>query len=114
MLFLFIDDDESIAGAFAELATSLGHRAEVAHSGADALRMTGQTRYDTVFMDIALGDIDGRKLCDYIRAAGASREACIVAITGVADFEVSSSRQFDGYLRKPITASELTGAIGRC
>ncbi|SAL86873.1 two-component regulator histidine sensor kinase [Caballeronia arvi] len=57
MLFLFVEDDENIAAAFADLAASLGHHADVACSGGEALRMTGQTRYDTVFMDIGLPDI---------------------------------------------------------
>ncbi|SAK99847.1 two-component regulator histidine sensor kinase [Caballeronia pedi] len=114
MLFLFIDDDENITNAFAELAASLGHRAEVAHSGGEALRMAGRTRYDTVFMDIGLSDIDGRTLCDYIRAVGPSREACIVAVTGLPDFDVTTSHQFDGYLRKPVTALDLKGVFGRC
>ncbi|WP_250463716.1 MULTISPECIES: response regulator [unclassified Caballeronia] len=115
MLFLFVEDDENVAHAFAELATSLGHRAEVAHSGGEALRMTGGTRYDTVFMDIGLPDIDGRTLCDYIRSAGASHDACIVAVTGHPNFrdDVETS-SFDGYLPKPVTAPDLIEVIGRC
>lgn len=117
MLFLFVEDDENVAKAFAELAASLGHRAEVAHSGGEALRMTGSTRYDTVFMDIGLPDIDGRKLCGYIRSAGASNEACIVAVTGHPDFREDANAgagAFDGYLPKPISASDLAELIARC
>lgn len=44
MLFLFAEDDENVAAAFAELAASLGHRADIAGTGGEALRMTGQTR----------------------------------------------------------------------
>ena len=114
MLFLFVEDDANVAAAFAELAASLGHHADVARTGGEALRMTGQTRYDSVFMDIGLPDIDGRKLCEFVRCAGASTEACIVAVTGTRGFDMDSSRQFDGYLRKPVTASELTEVIRSC
>lgn len=114
MLFLFVEDDENVAAAFAELAASLGHHADVARTGGEALRMTGQTRYDSVFMDIGLPDIDGRKLCEYVRCAGASTEACIVAVTGKSGFDMESSRQFDGYLRKPVTALEVAEIIRRC
>jgi two-component system, OmpR family, response regulator len=115
MLFLFVEDDKNVAHAFAELATSLGHRAEVAHSGGEALRMTGQTRYDTVFMDIGLPDIDGRKLCGYIRSAGASHDACIVAVTGHPNFrDDGKTGEFDGYLPKPVKASDLVDVIERC
>ena len=114
MLFLFVEDDVNVAAAFAELAESLGHRAETASTGGDALRMAAQTRYDTVFMDIGLPDIDGRKLCEYLRSAGASTEACVVAVTGRRDLEVNSLEAFDGFLAKPVTESELTRVIDRC
>ncbi|SAK77729.1 two-component regulator histidine sensor kinase [Caballeronia fortuita] len=114
MMFLFVEDDENVAAAFAELAASLGHRADIARTGGEALQMAGQTRYDTVFMDIGLPDMDGRKLCEYIRCAGASNDACIVAVTGNQDFDAATSVQFDGCLRKPVTASQLTGTIDRC
>jgi CheY-like chemotaxis protein len=114
MLFLFVEDDENVAVAFAELAASLGHPADVARTGGDALRMTGQTRYDCVFMDIELPDIDGRRVCEYVRCAGASTDACIVAVTGSCKFDINSLGQFDGYLPKPVTASELTGIIESC
>ncbi|WP_244206938.1 hypothetical protein [Caballeronia pedi] len=65
-------------------------------------------------MDIGLPDIDGRKLCEYIRCAGASTEACIVAVNGTRGFDMESSRQFDGYLRKPVTAAELAGVMRSC
>jgi CheY-like chemotaxis protein len=113
-MFLFVEDDENLAAAFAELAASLGHDADIARTGGEALRMAAGTRYDTVFLDIGLPDMDGRKLCEYIRFAGASNEACIVAVTGDQGFDASSSVQFDGCLRKPVTASDLTVTIRRC
>nr|WP_061179613.1 response regulator [Caballeronia pedi] len=91
-----VEDDEKVATAFAELSASLGHHADVACPGGEALRMTGQTRYDSVLMDIGLPDIDGRKLSEFVRCAGASTEACIVAVTGTRGFDMESSRQFDG------------------
>ena len=114
MLLLFIEDNEGEATAFAELAASLGHCAEIALSGGEALRMTGETRYDSVFMDIELPDIDGQKLCEYVRSAGASREACIVAVTGTRILDATRLKEFDGYLRKPVTASELSRLIQLC
>ncbi|SAK56390.1 hypothetical protein AWB76_02281 [Caballeronia temeraria] len=57
MLFLFVEDDENVVAAFAELAASLGHHPDVARTGGEALRTTGQTRYDSFFMDIGLLEI---------------------------------------------------------
>ena len=114
MLFLFVDGKENMAIACAELAASLGHRAEVAHSSGEALRLAGQTRYDTVFVGSGLPDIDGRKLCEYIRSAGALKEACIVAIADGGNFDATSMDQFDGSVQKPVTADGLAAIIQRC
>lgn len=114
MLFLFVEDDANVAAAFAELAASLGHHADVALTGGEALRMAGQTCYDSVIMDIGLPDIDGRKLCEYVRCAGASTGACIVAITCTPESDMESWRQFDGFLRKPVTATDLAEVIRSC
>ena len=65
-------------------------------------------------MVIGLPDIDGRKLCEYVRCAGASTDACIIAVTGIREFNTGTLGEFDGYLRKPVTASELTEIIESC
>ncbi|MDR5822664.1 response regulator [Caballeronia sp. LZ043] len=114
MLFLFIEDDLDSAEAFAALANSLGHRSHLAHEGGVGLRLAAATRYDAIFMDIGLPDIDGLTLCKYIRSAGNSTHACIVAVTGKTHLEEEQMGDFDGYVTKPMTELGMTRIIQAC
>jgi CheY-like chemotaxis protein len=92
----------------------LGHQSDLAHHGGVGLRLAAATRYDAIFMDIGLPDIDGLTLCKYIRSAGNSTHACIVAVTGRADLDEAQMGEFDGYVIKPVTESGLTRIIQSC
>ena len=46
-----------------------------------------------------------------MRAHGASRHACIFAVTGMADLSDDELAPFDGYLMKPLTVDALQNAL---
>ncbi|MBR0092984.1 MAG: response regulator [Lachnospiraceae bacterium] len=83
-----------------------------AMSGAEAIAMARNTRYDMVFLDHMMPEMDGietlhalRKIPEYDKG-----EVCIVALTGNAD-ETSRSfyleKGFDDYLAKPMQERKL-------
>jgi two-component system OmpR family response regulator len=111
MQILFIEDDPRLADAFAALASDLGHRADVAYEGQTAMRLTAGKVYDTIFLDIGLPDIDGRELCQLLRAASMNAHACVVAVTGRANLSDAELASFDGYLLKPVTRETMESAI---
>jgi CheY-like chemotaxis protein len=108
---LFLDDHRNSADAFAEIALSLGHEVKVAYDGKTAIQFTSVEPFDVVFLDIELPDSDGRDLCRIIRRDGASRDACIIAITGLTDLRGPELDPFDGYLHKPFSAAALEHAL---
>ncbi|MDR5775104.1 MULTISPECIES: response regulator [unclassified Caballeronia] len=108
MNLLLVDDNEACIETLADIATSLGHTAAIAYDGAGCLALTSHTRFDRIFLDISLPDADGRDICSRIRAAGLSRDARIIAMTGHSDFvDGSGETGFDGYLLKPISLQAL-------
>jgi len=111
MHVLFVEDHRESADAFAALATSLGHKVEVAYDGASAARLTDLQVFDVVFFDLSLPDADGRDLCKKVRERGASRHACIFAVTGMSDLSDDELAPFDGYLVKPLTVDALETAL---
>jgi DNA-binding response OmpR family regulator len=111
MHILFVDDHVESADAFAALATSLGHRTQVAYDGLSARCLAVATQFDAVCFDINLPDADGRELVKLIRAQGASKHACIIAVTGMTDLPDEDLALFDGYLHKPITVEALTAVL---
>jgi CheY-like chemotaxis protein len=108
---LFIDDDQPSADAFAEVAKSLGHTAEVAYDGRQAVAATLATSFDVIFFDIGLPDGDGRELCRRIRHEGASQDASVIAVTGLTDLHAEDLEPFDGFLHKPVSSTALQRAL---
>nr|WP_218626678.1 response regulator [Caballeronia sp. dw_276] len=108
---LFIDDHKDSADAFGEIALGLGHKVQVAYDGRAALELTQAQSFDVVFFDIELPDADGRELCRQVREEGASRDACVIAVTGRTDLRDDDLEPFDGYLHKPISPAALERAL---
>jgi CheY-like chemotaxis protein len=108
---LFIDDHKDSADAFGEIASGLGHKVQVAYDGRSAMALTQTESFDVVFFDIELPDGDGRELCRRVRNEGASRDACVIAVTGRTDLRDKDLEPFDGYLHKPISAGALEHAL---
>jgi CheY-like chemotaxis protein len=108
---LFVDDHQDSADAFAEIAGGLGHTVQVAYSGKKAMELIRIHAFDVVFFDISLPDADGRDLCRSVRTEGASRDACVIAVTGMTDLRGDDLEPFDGYLHKPISGGTLEHAL---
>jgi len=111
MHILFVEDHRESADAFAALATNLGYEVEVAYDGVTAIGLTDTHAFDAIFFDLSLPDADGRDLCRQVRAHGASRHACIFAVTGMTDLSDDELSPFDGYLVKPLTVDALQSAL---
>ena len=111
MHILFIDDHKDSADAFGEIASGLGHKVQVAYDGRSAIELTQAQSFDVVFFDIELPDADGRELCRQVRNEGASRDACVIAVTGRTDLQDKDLEPFDGFLHKPISPATLEHAL---
>ncbi len=96
------------------ILTELGHRADFAGSGEEAVAAV-MRGYDAVLMDVALPGIDGLEATRRIRAlAGAAGRTPIVGIsgrTGADDEKAARAAGMDFYLRKPVSPSALSGAL---
>ncbi|QSN64726.1 MULTISPECIES: response regulator [Burkholderiaceae] len=114
MYVLFVEDDARLCDAFRDLAVSLGHVAHVAYDGHQAMLLAAENRYDTIFIDIGLPDVDGRDLCRRLRAAGPSQLACVVAVTGDDRHRNELHEHFDGYFLKPFTADGFRAVLDAC
>jgi CheY-like chemotaxis protein len=59
MEILIVDDEPQIAEMLARSLTREGHRATVAHSGEEALRVVGHTHLDALFLDVSMPGMSG-------------------------------------------------------
>ncbi|MGQ9554933.1 MAG: ATP-binding protein [Anaerolineae bacterium] len=82
---LVVDDDVPFAHLIQRFLQAQGNRHEVlvAHDGESALRLAEQAMPELVFLDIALPDMDGRKVARMLRHAHGLAEIHLVAVTAL-------------------------------
>jgi two-component system, sensor histidine kinase and response regulator len=104
------------------LATRLlekqGHTVELANNGCEALAALERQSFDLVLMDVQMPEMDGFEATAQIRAreTAGGRRLPIIAMTAHAmkgDRERCLESGMDGYVSKPIQASDLNEAISR-
>ena len=111
MQILVVDDACDSADSLAALATEIGHTVVVAYDCKTAMQYATTRSFDVILCDVGLPDGDGRETCERLRSAGASQDACMIAITGRTDLRSDDFPSFDGYLHKPITWPALRHAL---
>ena len=93
----------------------LGYRADLAANGYEVLDALRQQRYDIVFMDIQMPEMDGVEATHEIHQMWAESERpYIIAMTAhalVGDKEFYLSQGMDDYVSKPIDIENLVRAI---
>ena len=96
-----------------------GHNVMVVANGREALRVLDQQKFDVVFMDVQMPEMDGFEATAAIRAREQSLggHLPIIAMTAHAmkgDRERCLQMGMDGYISKPIRAQELYHVLGNC
>jgi CheY-like chemotaxis protein len=100
---LVVDDNSDAAESLADLVRLLGHDAEVARDGAEALAVARTRRHDVIFCDLGLPRLSGFEVARALRAErGASVR--LIAVSGYAQAEdrrAAAAAGFDRHLAKP-------------
>ena len=113
---LVVDDNEANLMVVSKLLRDTKVRIDAVTSGAEALRKTLNIKYDVIFMDHLMPEMDGieckRKIKE--QTGGRCRETSIVILTANADEEnraLYARESFDGYLPKPVSGEELENEL---
>jgi len=77
---LIVDDDEFLTETFKVILETVGYNVEIATSGMQAIEITSERKFDLVFMDIKLPDINGDEVARIMNRQG--KDTKIVMITG--------------------------------
>ncbi len=116
---LVVDDNELNRQTAVALLERLGHRADTANDGVEALRAVESQPRDLILMDMQMPHMDGweatRAIRKVERESGRSRTP-IVALTatyGVADWHALEKAELDGCIAKPIEISALRDQVQR-
>ncbi|MGA8651026.1 MAG: response regulator, partial [Xanthobacteraceae bacterium] len=96
------------------ILTELGHRADFASSGEEAIAAVTRG-YDAMLMDVTLPGIDGLEATRRIRAiAGLAGQTPIIGISGrgeAGDEQAARAAGMNFYLRKPLSPTALSEAL---
>ena len=112
---LVVEDQLDTATMLAALLTTWGFEAEVAHSGADALRVAAEFRPRVVLLDLGLPDQHGYRLARRMREESTS-EMSFVVVTGWSqrvDQELSAAAGISHHLVKPVNPDALHSILTR-
>src|SRR5262245_22958287 len=88
----------------------MGVDVEVAENGKEALELYQKEKYDLIFMDIQMPEMDGYQTTREIRRAEKDTHVPIIALTAIAlsgDREKCLEAGMDDYISKPIEAEKI-------
>jgi CheY-like chemotaxis protein len=114
--FLVVDDNVDAAASQAQLLRMLGHDAETANSGEEALRKAASLRPDVVLLDLGMPGMDGFAVARELRRMPELGRATLVAQTGWGqdeDRRQTAAAGFDAHLAKPVDVEALMETLSR-
>ena len=109
---LCVEDDPDSCEMLAKFLEILGYEVVSANSGADALRLAREQRFDTYVLDNCLDDMSGVELCKRIRAFDPHTPIIFYsAAAKKSDHEEAMSAGAQSYITKPGNLGELENTI---
>ena len=114
--FLIAEDNPVNQQVARQMLMKLGIQADVVSNGKEAVEMLEQRRYDVVFMDVQMPEIDGLEASTLIRQLAQDRQPYIIAMTANAmsgDREQCLAAGMDDFISKPVRMPDLHRALTR-
>jgi signal transduction histidine kinase/CheY-like chemotaxis protein/integral membrane sensor domain MASE1 len=113
---LLVEDNPVNQTVGLRMLEKMGHRADLARNGQEALERIVEQIFDVVLMDVQMPEMDGLTATQHIRASEkkSGGHLPIIAMTARAmrgDRETCLAAGMDGYVSKPISREELQAAI---
>lgn len=113
---LVVDDNEDAANMLQRVLKSMGHTANVAYDGEEAIGAAEKMLPDLVLMDLGMPKLNGYETAQQIRSQDWGKSMVLVALTGWGQQEDKQRTQaagFDMHLVKPIEPSLLQSLIDK-
>ena len=115
---LIVDDNDTNLMVEAKLLRETQVNIDTAESGAECLRKTLEKKYDLIFMDHLMPEMDGIECLHEIvkQVGGLNQQTPVVILTanaGGENQELYRREGFDGYLLKPVSGHQLEAELLR-
>ncbi len=112
--FLVAEDHEVNQQLFKTILENLGHEVHIANNGVEAVKSVKSQRYDLIFMDVQMPEMNGYEATASIRNLGV--DTPIVAVTASAlkgEEEKCLEVGMDGFLIKPFKKKDLLPVLDK-
>ena len=113
---LVADDNADSAETLAMVLETEGHELQIAHDGAEALRMALDWRPDVAILDIGMPGLDGHEVAEALRRTPGLEGIALLAVTGWGspeDRARSAASGFDVHLTKPVDPLQVLQVLAR-
>ena len=108
MRILVVDDERAIRNSLKEILSDEGYDVDTAEDGAIAMQMVEKEKYNIIFCDIKMPNMDGMEVLDRLNAMGV--DAATVMISGHGDIETAveciKKGAFD-FIQKPLDLNRI-------
>ena len=112
MKILIIDDERSIRNSLKEILADEGYDVEVAENGVQGCEMVEKDKFDVIFCDIKMPEMDGMEVLGKLVQMGI--DAAVVMISGHGDIDTAveciKKGAFD-FIQKPLDLNRILIAI---
>lgn len=108
MKILIIDDERAIRNSLSEILSDEGYTVDVAEDGLAGISMAEKERYDVIFCDIKMPNMEGTQVLAQLRKDGI--DSAIVMISGHGDIDTAvdciKNGAFD-FIQKPLELNRI-------
>jgi signal transduction histidine kinase/ActR/RegA family two-component response regulator len=112
---LIVDDHAINRRAIQLILQSIDCRMTMAENGLDALNLCQTQRFDVVFMDVRMPELDGRETTRRLRSGGGiNAKVPVIAVTAdnaAEDVQACLDAGMDRFVSKPLTPTSLLNAL---
>ncbi|GAA3530407.1 PAS domain S-box protein [Zobellella aerophila] len=113
---LVIEDEPDIAYLLSQMLGRAGYRADIAYSGAEALKALEQQRFDAITLDLMLPDIGGLDIIHRLKNSPATANIPVIVVSAkMEEGRLSLNGHYTDidWLAKPIDEHRLIEAVDR-
>lgn len=109
---LVIDDEEIVQVCCRRVLLPMGYEVDIASNGIEGLKFLSKKKYDVVFTDMKMPDMDGQEVVTHVRRMAPDTKVVVVTGYCTEDMREDVDRLgVDYYMEKPFCPDGLIKAL---
>lgn len=111
---LLIDDHQTVFRLLEAIVRIKGYQLLYAESGQQGIVMARQEHPDMILLDVMMPDIDGFKVCQYLKENEGTKDIPVMFLTArgaESDLETGRKAGADGFMTKPFQTIDVLKKI---